>query len=327
MMCNRRRFLAAAGWAIATLPSCPPSGETATPEASHEFVPYVVGANTAITGWDFFEAVNLLRDLGYRTIEVQNLIGALDATPGRFPGFRYDEISRTAKDRILSALEPFDHVTVHLPYEDWMPYVDSDDHDGVAFLETCLDAAGFLGAKVAVLHPQPKGTDLKMHWKTAVERIRLWGAMAADQGFQLAVETSVPNSIPELVRFHEEINHDYVGITLDVGHQAGFDELAHIAKQDYTTPDAIRAYNDVNIAIVEALGDKLIHLHTHDIEPATWDEHKPLIHGFIDYPRLISKLHEARYSGVLVFEIGGDPAKMPGWLREAKCKMDAYVAI
>ena len=76
-----------------------------------------------------------------------------------------------------------------------------------------------------------------------------------------------PNSIPDLVRLHEEINHSNVGVTLDVGHQAGFKELAHIAPEDRGAPESVRAYNDVNIRIVEALGDKLIHFHTHDIEP------------------------------------------------------------
>jgi len=40
---------------------------------------------------------------------------------------------------------------------------------------------------------------------------------------------------------------------------------------------------------------------------------------------LIAKLRERRYSGALVFEIGGDAEKMPAWLREAKEKMDAWI--
>ena len=61
----------------------------------------------------------------------------------------------------------------------------------------------------------------------------------------------------------------------------------------------------------EQLGEKLIHLHIHDIEPETWKEHKPLIYGFIDYPRLIRRLRQLNYQGVLVFEIGGRPERMP----------------
>ena len=35
-------------------------------------------------------------------------------------------------------------------------------------------------------------------------------------------------------------------------------------------------------------------MHVHDIEPDTWAEHKPLVHGFVDYPRLVAKLAQAQ---------------------------------
>ena len=64
----------------------------------------------------------------------------------------------------------------------------------------------------------------------------------------------------------------------------------------------------------------------HDIDPATWREHQPLVHGFIDYPRLLSKLREIRYPGVLIFELMGEGEKMPEYLRESKQKLDGYLA-
>lgn len=324
---RRQILLWASGWAAAMLGcSQPRPGRQATTRQGHEFVPHVVGANTAITGWGFFEAVELLAEIGFRTIEVQNLVGRLEPTPGAFPGFRFDQISAEDKQRIQAALEPFDHVTTHLPYPKSMPYILPDAGDAVAQLEIALDATELVGAKVAVLHPQPSGTDLYQHWSTAVERIRKWGSMASDRGFRLACETAMPNSIPDLVRFIEEIDHENVGVALDVGHQAEFKELAGIRPEDYGEPESIRAYNDLNIRIVEMLGEKLIHFHVHDIEPETWQEHKPLIHGFVDYPRLIGKLRETGYRGTMVFEIGGDAEKMPEWLRDAKRKLDGYLA-
>ena len=80
------------------------------------------------------------------------------------------------------------------------------------------------------------------------------------------------------------------------------------------------------LKIVEALGDKLFHLHVHDIEPHTWNEHKPLVHNFIDYPQLLSALRRIRYPGVLIFEIGGEGDKMPEYLRDSKQKLDGYLA-
>ena len=77
--------------------------------------------------------------------------------------------------------------------------------------------------------------------------------------------------------------------------------------------------------LIDRLGEKLIHFHIHDIEPNSWREHKPLIYGFIDYPRLIAKLREANYGGVLVFEIGGPPEEMPSYLTDAKRQLEQYL--
>jgi len=323
---DRRCFLASLAGALAACGASQTPPESAD-EAAFSFVPHVVGANTAISGYGLFEAIDTLRDIGFRTVEMQSFIGTPEPTEGEFPGFRPDRTSAENKERIAAAFEPFDAVTVHLPYEKWTPYLDPDTVEGVEYIDLCLDDAALLGAKVAVLHPQPKGGDLTAHWSTAVERIRRWGEMAADRGLRLACETSAPKSLPDVVRFIDEIGHDNVGVTLDVGHQAGFEELAHIPESEYATPEAIAAYNDLNVEIVETLGDKLFHVHTHDINPETWAEHKPLVHGFIDYPKLIAALRRIEYPGLLVFEIGGDPEKMPDYLRQGKEKMEAWIAV
>ncbi len=327
MNTNRRQFLAcASGWAAWGCGSSETPAQSAeSVQAAFELAPYVVGANTAITGWGFFDAVKLVEEIGFRTIEVQNLMGRLEPTPGSWPGFRWGETPGEDRERIVASLRPFEYVTVHLPYPESTPYIEAGAEKAVRALERELETAESVGARLAVLHPQPHGTDLYADWATAVERIRRWGSMAADRGFKLACETGTPNSVPDLVRFVEEIGHDNVGVTLDVGHQAGFEELAGIEKASYAAEESVRAYNDLNIKIVESLGEKLIHFHVHDIEPETWAEHKPLIHGFIDYPRLIGKLREIEYAGVLVFEIGGDADKMPGYLRDAKSKLDGYI--
>ena len=286
---------------------------------------YPIGANTAISGWGFFEALDLLAEIGFPVVEVQNLVGTLEPTPGAFPGFVLDQLSEDDKQRIRESLARFDQVTAHLPYGREMNYVAADSEEGAAALERSLDAAAFVGAEIAVLHPQPSGADLAAGRRVAVERIRRWAAMAEDRGFRLACETSVPASADDLLRFHDEINDPRVGVTLDVGHQMSFAELAHIAESDYALEDSIRAYNDLNARLVRELGERLIHLHVHDIEPATWAEHKPLIHGFVDYPQLIAALREVRYAGALVFEIGGDPDAMPGYLREGKRKLEDYM--
>ena len=138
-----------------------------------------------------------------------------------------------------------------------------------------------------------------------IEHCRRWGDVARQRGMKLALETGFPKSAKQFVNLIREIDHPAVGATLDVGHQSQYAELAGIAAADRGKPAAIRAYNDLNLQIVDGLGPKLLHLHVHDIDPTTWKEHRPMSTGFIDYPRLIGKLRENRFSGSLVLELAG----------------------
>jgi len=292
-------------------------------------VPYVVGANTAITGYGLFQAISLLRELGFPTIEVQNLVGVPEPAPGKFPGFQLDRASDEDRRKVKQALAGFQHITAHLPYTglEYFSPPGPEADDGIRTLEAAMRTAAFLGARVAVMHPKPgKGMTLEESWPIMIRRIRRWGDLAKEHGFRLALETSYPRSVAEFVRLVREVDHEHVGATLDVGHQSHYRELlARVAPGERSTAKGIRAYNDTNIEIVEGLGAKLIHLHVHDIDPATWKEHQPLVYGFVDYPRLIAKLREVRYEGVMVFEIAGPADRMRQYLAQAKRKLEGYL--
>jgi sugar phosphate isomerase/epimerase len=298
--------------------------------AAHSFVPYIIGANTAIEGYGFFQAVALLQKLGFPTIEVQNLVGVLEPTPGAFPGFRLDRITEKDKRAIKTALASFRYVTAHLPYTG-LEYFAPDGpvaESAIKTLELAMDAVAFLGAKIAVLHPKPgPGMSLDETWPLMIRRFRRWGDRARAGGFRLALETGYPRSVRDFVRLIQEIGHDHVGATIDVGHQSSYAELvSRIRPEERGTPKGIKAYNDTTIEIIDKLRSKILHFHVHDIEPNTWKEHQPLIYGFVDYPRLLRKLHEINYGGVLVFEIGAPASEMPGDLADAKRKLERYIS-
>ena len=301
----------------------------AAPTGRHSFVPHILGANTAVTGYGLLEAIRLVQRLGFKTIEVQNLDGVPAPTPGQFPGFRIHETSDEVRAQIKEAISAFDYITTHLPYKG-IEYTAPDGEAaraGVRTLESALEATAFVGAKIGVIHPKPApGLSLQDIWPVMIERFRRWGDVAQQRGFRLALETGFPLSVADFVRLVQEIDHESVGAAIDVGHQGRYRELtARVRPEERGTPAGIRAYNDTNIELIERLGKKLIHFHIHDVEPITWREHKPLIYGFIDYPRLITKLREVRYGGVLVFEIGGPPEEMPNYLTDAKRQLEQYL--
>jgi sugar phosphate isomerase/epimerase len=285
-----------------------------------------LGANTAVTGYDFFQAVELVRRLGFPAIEIHPM-GEVRAKPGRFPGFEFDRLSVADKERMKTALRGFAHVTSHLPYTDLRTFAAFEPLRNLSRdrVEVALEGSAYFGAELCVLHAEP--TPLEDTWKERLELYRRWGDIAKKYGMKIAIETGFPASVKDFVRLIEEIGHPHIGATLDVGHQKSYAELtARIPADKKGSPEGVKAYNDTNVELVGKLGPKLFHLHIHDIEPDTWAEHKPLVHGFVDYPRLIAALRRISYAGLLMFEIGGPAEQMPGYLEEAKRKLEGWLA-
>jgi len=293
--------------------------------ATAKVKPSQIGANTAIKGYRMDEAIALLRKIGFPIIEIHPM-GTLEATPGQFPGFVFDQITAQQKASIKSALHGVPHITSHLPYtgHDYFAKDEAVAKAAVKVVDTALEGSAYFGAQVCVLHPKPGGGQtLESQWPVMIERIRRWGDLAQRNNIKIALETGFPPSIKNYVRLIKEIDHPAVGATIDVGHQGKYAELvAKVRPEDRGTPAGIRAYNDTTLAIVEALGPKAIHFHIHDIEPSTWAEHRPLGLGLVDYPRLFALLNKINYQGYLIFEIGGEPDKIECYLRDGKKKME-----
>ncbi len=291
--------------------------------------PAIVGANPYFPGYGLFRSIGVLRDLDFQTIELHPM-GPVEARPGVPPGFEFTDMAATDRARLTAALEPFRYVSTHLPWVDtpyFSPFAPSHAF-GVERIDVALEASAFVGAELANIHVQRSAHMLLQDvWPTLINSFRRWGDMARDFGFRLAIETGYPESVADFSRLVQEIDHPYVGATVDVGHQKNYAELlARVRPEEKGTPAGIKAYNDVTHEIIDALGSKTFHFHVHDIEPHTWAEHKPLVHGFIDYPRLIAKLRQIEYDGLLVFEIGGAVEDLPGYFSDAKAKLEAFLA-
>ena len=318
---NRRQFLesALAGLGIAACPGL---------AAERGLDPAIIGANPYYPGYSLNRSIGILHGLGFQTIELHPM-GSPEARPGMPPGFEFAGMTDGEKQRLKDALQPFRYVSTHLPWVDtpyFSPFEPSHEY-GVRRIDTALQASAFVGAEVANVHVQRSAhVSLEDAWPMLVRNFRRWGDAARDLGFRLAIETGYPESVREFVRLVREIDHEHVGATIDVGHQKNYAELkSRVKPEDKGTPEGIRAYNDVTHEIIDELGSKICHMHVHDIEPDTWAEHKPLVHGFVDYPRLIAKLRAINYQGLLVFEIGGPVEELTGFFRDAKAKLEGYL--
>ena len=291
--------------------------------------PAIIGANPYFPGYGLFRSIGILQDLGFQTIELHPM-GPVEARPGVPPGFEFHDLNAGDRARLKASLEPFRYVSTHLPWVDtpyFSPFAPSHAF-GVERVDIALEATAFVGAEMANIHVQRSAhLSLQDAWPLLVSTFRRWGDMAGELGFRLAIETGYPESVAEFVRLVHEVDHEHVGATIDVGHQKNYAELvARVRPEEKGTPAGIKAYNDVTHQIIDALGPKIFHMHVHDIEPDTWAEHKPLVHGFVDYPRLIAKLRQIEYEGLLVFEIGGPVEDLPDYFSDAKAKLEAFLA-
>jgi len=288
-----------------------------------------LGANTAIQGYGLIQAIHTLRELGFSAIEIHPM-GVPEPRAEKFPGFEFDKLDHAHRSEIRKALRGFQAVTTHLPYTglDYMSPSTDVLESSVRTVETAMEATAFFGATLAVLHPQPlpEGT-LDAIWPQFLDRFRRWGDRARKLGFRIALETGYPRSVRDFVRLVKEIDHDSVGATIDVGHQSRYAELvARVKPGDRATPVGIEAYNETTFAIVEGLGAKVFHFHVHDIDPATWKEHRPLSTGFVDYPKLFQLLRRIHYQGMLILEISGPGTEMKRLLADNKRQLEALVS-
>ncbi|MBM3753853.1 MAG: sugar phosphate isomerase/epimerase [Acidobacteria bacterium] len=287
-----------------------------------------LGCNTAVQGYGLFAAIELLRRLEFPVIEIHPM-GKPEPVPKVFPGFQFDKLDAADKRKIRAALRPFRLVTTHLPYTglNWLSPDPAIRAHAVRTIDTALDGSAYFGAKLAVLHPQPLPNQPWIDRRSEyVDGIGRWASRAASLGVRIAIETGFPLSVKDFTDLVGALPMANIGATIDVGHQGRFTDLtSRVPPEDRAKPESIRAYNDTTIRIIETLGKRVFHLHVHDIDPDTWVEHKPMVHGFVDYPRIFAALDRAGYRGALVLEIGGDPEKMPGYLTAARDKFKAWL--
>jgi sugar phosphate isomerase/epimerase len=320
---NRREFLARTVISALAL-SRASLGRAAVLDAS------VLGANTAMPGFGLLEAVEAVRALGFPAVEIHPF-GAPEPQPGVFPGFQFDRLAAADKRRIREALTGFRCVTTHLPFIEmhffsrFAPVAEFS----IRQMEIAMEATAFFGATVAVAHVTAPSWPQKLEdvWPDILQRFRQWGDAAARGGFKIAIETGYPASVRDFVRLVKEIGHDAVGAAIDVGHQVAYaDFAARVKPAERNTPAGIAAYNDVMHEILDALGRKIIHFHVHDVDPKTWKDHRPLGTGVVNYPRLLRKLKQIGYGGLLIFELESTRERVKADLADSKRRLEAFLA-
>jgi sugar phosphate isomerase/epimerase len=75
--------------------------------------------------------------------------------------------------------------------------------------------------------------------------------------------------------------------------------------------------------MVDQLGERIYHVHLHDVRPTDWRDHRAPGRGLIDWPRLFAALVDLRYPDLLSFELEEpDPIQA---LQESKAFVESLI--
>jgi len=123
-------------------------------------------------------------------------------------------------------------------------------------------------------------------WKINLQAIRELLDTANNSDMKITIENTpdpfpfILKSVDEFFRFYEDLGDAELGLTLDVGH-------ANVNGQIY---DFIKRFSD-----------RIVHVHASDND-GTFDQHRGIGEGNIDWASVAEALRNIRYGGVVVVE-------------------------
>jgi sugar phosphate isomerase/epimerase len=262
--------------------------------------PRQLGVSTAsLAGYSLAEACRLAHELGFTGLELTAFEGFRHAQ-GYYPGFYFERLTAAEKTRLKALVAPFERVSVHAQFYDLGYLSPNPTLRQVAWdqLVIALEATAFLGGQICTTHAAPKvGHSLHECWAELVEYYRRLGDVAGHLGVMVNLETRFPVANDDFAALIDEIDHPAVGVTVDVAHLRGLIDQALIG-----TPAVGPLYNDYLEEHLRLSGDKLTHVHLHDLRNSDFRNHRACGRGLIDFPRLIKVLRELDYQGGFIFE-------------------------
>ena len=264
-----------------------------------------LGANTAsLANLPLYDAIAKVRELGFHTIELLAWEGGVHSQ-GELAGYWFGELAPSERQRLRHAMADFDHVATHLPFVE-MPLFTYNRRlaDFVKEqLKAGIEGTGFLAGETATMHVWPRAQrDVREYWQDMVCTLRELADHAARWNVKVCIETMFPRSIDDFVGLIAEVDHPNLGANVDVGHITGCTDL-DVAPSERGRPESEQRYMECLLQLIERLGDKLYHLHLHDVRRRDWRDHRAAGRGFLDFDAIFAALAKMGYPHLLTFEL------------------------
>ena len=254
---------------------------------------------------DLEAAIQKVADLGFASIGLLAVKGSRHSI-GDLPGFWFDELSAGERANLKALLRPFQRLGLHAPFLD-TPLLSYSRHvmaTSRQLIRTAIEAAAYFGAETATIHVNTRRRfSLDDDWEALMTLLRDLGDYGALLGVKIGVETGFPPDINTFVRIVREVDHPFVGATIDVGHVA-----FGVEKALWGTDEGVTKHNDYLAWLCDEIGEKFIHMHIHDVRKSDWRDHRMVggnaeDHCTIDWPRLFANLKRIDYTGLLELEM------------------------
>ncbi len=227
---------------------------------------------------DVSEQVEWIAANGFTGISLHASAG----TPGQWRGLAPADCLPPCREDWRGRLARFAGREIHAPFGAVMQGSDC----AVALVtlaETIAFAAG-LGVGIVTVHAEvPREPAALPGWR---EGIRQLAGLAGRHGLVVGLELT--GGFGEVL----ELADPHIGVTLDVGHMYHHDAAP-----------LIPFGGDLG-AVVRLLGERLVHLHLHDVVGAT--DHVAPGTGCVDWAGLFAALRDIRYQGMFCLELNPD---------------------
>ena len=177
------------------------------------------------------------------------------------------------------------------------------EQEAIRQITWSIQAASELNLEIVTVHAaRPNRMPHDEVLSHAVSNLRVLGDEAEKHGVRIGLENVIyPSDPDEYVELLDAIDHPAVGATLDIGHIAFWlkrDGIAHLEG-----PTGAAFYNDCLARMIDQLGNRIIHLHIHDIRLPDIRDHRAVGRGIIDFGMLIQRLRALGFNGMLEFEL------------------------
>jgi len=261
----------------------------------------IISASSACLANDTLEhALVRLRELGFTAVELLGFVGARHRI-GDLPGAWLDDGEMV--EWLAEKLAGFTHLSTHAPFLALQIFTHNTGirEESLRQLRAAIDGTGRLGGTVTAVHAHPRMFfSIEEQWPDLVDTFRRLGDHGERAGVRVGIETMWPPSVEQYLGLIHDIDHPFVGSTVDIGHVA-----FAVPRELQRTPEGAADHNDKLVAVIEGMGEKLFLFHVHDVRIADWRDHREVgTEGCtVDWPRFVHTLRRVGYAGLLPFEL------------------------